>query len=83
MRALSDHFGLENCIEERRANEFVDHIWDLVLEGRESKHEVSGKKGLWKRARGSGQALSKGLANKLAWLASSQIWWRCSCRPLL
>lgn len=32
MGALSGHSGLENCIEERRADVFVDHIWDLVLE---------------------------------------------------
>jgi hypothetical protein len=32
MGALSDHSGLENCIEERRADVFVDQSWDLVLE---------------------------------------------------
>jgi hypothetical protein len=29
MGALSDHSGLENCIEGRRADVFGDHIWDL------------------------------------------------------
>jgi hypothetical protein len=54
MGALSDHSGLENCIEERRADVFVGpYLGFGARRGRESKYGVNAEKGLWKRVCGS------------------------------